>query len=198
VSEPEEHVLAVPTSHLWQVVPPFQGFRPFDGAGLAALLNPAHLVFLPRAAAEADETHKQLIPYAVLTCGGRVFHYTRGGSGTEARLRARRSVGVGGHVNPVDGPIADAYHAGLLRELSEEVELLAPHTERLLGLINDDSVAVGRVHVGIVHLVELAEPAVRSREEGLTDVGFATPAELLADATAFESWSRLVLERLGS
>ena len=46
----------------------------------------------------------------------------------------------------------------MLREVAEEIYLESEYTERCVGLINDDSNAVGQVHLGIVHVFELAEP----------------------------------------
>jgi predicted NUDIX family phosphoesterase len=188
-----ERVLAVPTAVLRRAGL-FQGFHPDAGRYLPALLDPAALAYLPRAQAEHDPEFKQLIPYVVLRCRGRVFHYTRGGSGTESRLRAKRSLGVGGHINGVDGaPSQRAYRAGMLRELDEEVELGSGYAERCLGLINDDSTPVGQVHLGVVHLLDLEEPRARCREETLVAGGFAPVAELRRDAGAFETWSQLLL-----
>jgi predicted NUDIX family phosphoesterase len=193
VSEQEE-VLVVPTA-LFHRLGLFQGFSPEVSRYLPGLLDPAHLCYLPRAAAETDPSFKQLIPYVVLRCGGRVYFYTRGSAGTEARLRARRSVGIGGHVSRQDAAgAADPYRAGLLREVAEEVFLETAYRERALGLINDDSTPVGQVHLGVVHLFDLDEPHVRRREAALVEDGFAPPAELRADLGAFETWSQFLLE----
>src|SRR5207253_2208645 len=162
---------------------------------LPGLLDPAGLRYLPRGQAEHDPSFKQLIPYIVLRHGDRLFHYRRGGAGTEARLRARRSVGVGGHICAEDGErSSDAYRAGMLRELAEEVELETTFRERCIGLINDDRTPVGQVHLGIVHVLDLAEPKARCREAALVESGFATLAELRGRFDEFETWSQLLLE----
>ncbi|MGL4551294.1 MAG: phosphoesterase [Gemmataceae bacterium] len=189
-----ERVLVVPAARL-HAAGAFDGFSPDVGRYLPALLDPAHLRFLPRAEAEDDPAYKQLIPYLVLRHGGRLFHYTRAGGG-EARLRARRSVGLGGHINPVDDAGGDVYRAGMLRELREEAEV-GDYTETCVGVINDDRTPVGRVHVGIVHVLELAEPAVRLLEPGLVAGGWAAAAELRAEEEAFETWSRFLIEVMG-
>src|SRR5262249_31186008 len=154
---------------------------------------PARLRFLPRAEAEEDPSFKQLIPYLVLRHGGQVFYYRRRGGG-ESRLLRKRSIGLGGHVTDADGPVAEAYRAGLLRELTEEVELAGGYRERCVGLINDDGTPVGQVHLGIVHVLDLDGDGVCLREEALAEAGFATVAELRADLAAFETWSRFLLE----
>jgi predicted NUDIX family phosphoesterase len=195
VSEVSERVLVVPASVLHDLGL-FHGFSPEVERYLPTLLDPARLRYLPRAAAEHDPSFKQLIPYIVLRCGERVFHYRRGGAGTEARLRARRSLGVGGHICSEDGERSpDAYRAGMLRELAEEVELGTSFRERCVGLINDDRTPVGQVHLGIVHVLELELPVARCREAALIESGFAEVAELREWFDEFETWSQFLLER---
>ena len=197
MSEPSaESVLGLPTAR-FHAAGRFQGFRPFDPALLAFLLDPGHLEYRPRLVAETDPSFKQLIPYVILRHGGDLFHYTRGAGGTEARLRARRSVGIGGHISAAeDAAAADPYRAGMLRELAEEVEIGTPYRESMFGLINDDSTPVGTVHLGVVHLLDLDRPAVWPREAGLQDTGFAPLRTLLGESGEFESWSRLAMEAL--
>lgn len=191
-----ERVLGLPTVR-FHAAGLFQGFRPFDPDVFAALLDPVHLEYRPRAAAETDPSFKQLIPYIVLRHGGDLFHYRRGAGGAEVRLRARRSIGVGGHISAAeDAGAADPYRAGMLRELAEEVEIGSPFRERMFGLINDDSTPVGSVHLGVVHLLDLDRPAVWPLEAGIKDAGLAPLAELLGRSAEFESWSRLAMEAL--
>ncbi|HEX4608165.1 MAG TPA: phosphoesterase, partial [Urbifossiella sp.] len=90
----DECVLVIPAAHLRRAGA-FTGFRPADEAYRAALLDPAAYSFRPRSEVETDPSFLQLIPYVVLRCGADVFHYRRGKAGTETRLTALRSVGVG-------------------------------------------------------------------------------------------------------
>jgi len=188
-----EQVLVVPAK-VFHRLGLFQGFSPEVQRYLPALLQSENLRYLPRPEAEDDPSFKQLIPYVVLRCGEQLFHYTRGRAGSEARLRALRSIGVGGHINPGDGDQANAYRSGLKREITEEIHLECPYRERLLGLINDDSNAVGQVHLGIVHVFDLDRPAARRREAALADEGFAPLAELRSQGEQFETWSRFLLQ----
>jgi predicted NUDIX family phosphoesterase len=187
-----ERVLATPTEALREAGL-FHGFTDRTDHYLPLILDPRRLRFLPRQEAEQDPSHKQLIPYLVLRHEGKVFHYRRRGGG-EKRLLALRSIGLGGHVTDEDGPAAGAYRNGLLRELREEVELAGGYEERVVGLINDDRTPVGQVHLGIVHVLDLHAGGARCREDGLAEAGFAAVEALRADAEAFETWSRFLLE----
>ncbi len=189
----DERILVIPTEALHRAGI-FQGFTADVGRYLPRLLDASLMRFVPRAPAETDPSLKQLIPYAVLRHGGRLFHYGRAGGG-EARLRSRRSIGLGGHINDTDGLAGpEAYRAGFLRELAEEAEIAEGWTERVIGLINDDSSPVGQVHLGVVHLVDLASPEARLRESGLVAGGFAKAEELRREIEGFETWSRFLLE----
>ena len=107
MSIPQEDVLVVPRSIL-ERAGMFQGFCGDTAAYLPLLLDPTHTSWRPRASVEEDPSFKQLIPYCVLAwrdenASPRYFAYTRGGGQSEARLRAKRSVGIGGHISSCDG-----------------------------------------------------------------------------------------------
>lgn len=193
-----EQVLAIPTQVLHDAGL-FQGLDLRVDHYLPRLLDQKHFRFLPRPEAENDPTHKQLIPYVVLRHGNDLFHYTRGQGAGEKRLRARRSVGVGGHINPIDtAPGEHPYRQALVREVAEEVYLEANYRERCLGIINDDATPVGQVHLGVVHVFDLDAPMVRHREKDLTQSGFAPLETLLREKEQFETWSQFVLEAIAA
>lgn len=191
-----ERVLVVPSAELDRLGR-FQGFSPEADRYLSALLGPGLATFRPRAEVEDDPAFKQIIPYVVFRAGGSVFCYTRGKSGGEARLRRRRSLGVGGHVAEEDADgrgTPDAYEMALRRELGEEVEIDGPGSLRRIGLINDDATPVGRVHLGVVHLYDLDRPAVRPREAALAEPGFVPLTRLRDDWDLFERWSQVCID----
>lgn len=196
-----EEVLVV-KRELLEELAKFQGMR-VEGVDdvVSVLLSEENHFFLDRAAAEEDPSHKQLIPYCIFKCGDRVLHYTRGKAGGENRLHAKISVGVGGHINPVDmgegRQGAAAYYAAVQREIDEELEIAGDYEMRIVGLLNDDSNPVGQVHLGVVHLVELENEEVSSREDALTDLSWATLDELKGDLfERLETWSQLCVEHL--
>lgn len=157
--------------------------------------------FLERRWAERDSAFKQVIPYTVVTCGDEVFLTQRLATGGESRLHGKLSIGVGGHINPVDGVEGqEVLEAGCRRELDEELVMDAPFSLEARGVINDETADVGSVHFGLVNVARLETPAVTIREtEQLTGsfVSRATLAELAAkEAGRFETWSALIIARL--
>ncbi|QTN34260.1 NUDIX domain-containing protein [Akkermansiaceae bacterium] len=182
----------------------FEGLRTerVDDA-VEALLDAENHFFMDRAAAEEDPGHKQLIPYCIFRCGDRVLYYTRGKSGGESRLHAKISVGVGGHINPVDmgegRQGAAAYYAAVQREIDEELDIACDYSMSVVGLLNDDSNPVGQVHLGVVHLVELEGEEVFSREEALANLSWASVSELNGElADRLETWSAFCVDWLAA
>jgi len=166
------------------------------------LLSRGNNFFLPRAQAETDPTHKQIIPYAIITHNDKVLHYVRGKKAGEQRLVAKGSIGIGGHMNQEDESLFNfaideaAYRAGVEREVNEEIRIESPFEDRIVALLNDDTTEVGRVHLGIVHVFRLAEEKVQKREAMITNVGFLEKEELLARRENLETWSQLCVDSL--
>jgi predicted NUDIX family phosphoesterase len=202
-----ECVLVVPTG-LFRRLGYFHGFSPDVARYVPELFSAEHTSYRPRHEVEEDPNFKQLIPYVIFRFAdaqGRVhlFQYTRGTGQGEGRLHKKKSVGIGGHISlddvaaRSDAPhAAAAYEIGMRRELEEEVVVETPCVEHCVGLINDDRTEVGAVHLGVVHLFDVERPAVRPRETDIVDAGFQPLAEILADTSAYESWSQICLEAL--
>ena len=194
-----EFVLVVPRARLFDDRYP-HGFEPFGAGDRERVLSRIrdHGYFVERRHAERDPMLKQVIPYALLERGGDLFLLRRLPRGGEARLHGKLSVGVGGHVNPVDGA-ADPLEAGLKRELEEEVEVEGGWEAAPVGILNDDATAVGAVHFGLVYRVR-GGGAVRVREKDALEGSFVPRAEVLRllreERPRFETWSALLLDRL--
>ena len=195
----DENVLVVKRA-LFDELGSFHGLNFEPERYLGALLSRGNNFFLPRAQAENDPTHKQIIPYALLVHGGKVLHYVRGKKAGEQRLVAKGSIGIGGHMNDTDESLfawdENAYRAGVAREVNEEIALATTYQDRVVALLNDDTTDVGRVHLGIVHVFQLAEPNVQKREAMITNVGFLTREELLARRENLETWSQFCVDSL--
>ncbi len=192
----DERVLCIAASH-FRKVGAFEGFHNPVADNRDALLDPSQYRFLPRFDIETDPEWLQLIPYVVLACGPQMFHYRRGSSGTEARLRALRSVGIGGHISEADAAGGgDPYRIGMHREVAEEVNHATVLNERWLGFIYDPRTLVGSVHLGVVHLWELAEPWATPKESVIDAAGFGSLTELRKERKQFETWSQFVFAEL--
>ena len=143
-----EHVLVVPTE-LFHSCGYFQGFCADAEKYLTTILDPINTRYLPRDEMEQDPSFKQLIPYCIFRFIDKsgmihVFQYTRGGGQGEARLHAKKSVGIGGHISTLDELADCVYEQGMQRELDEEVIINAPSTTHCVGLIKDDENDVGK------------------------------------------------------
>ncbi len=199
---PAEEQVLVFERKVFEQIGSFHGLQ-FDVAPyLQKLFSPGVLRFMPRSKAEKDPTYKQLIPYVIMAHDGKYLSYVRGKRAGETRLVGNRSIGIGGHINPVDeSPLFDTdfrqvYLTAVEREVEEEVAIEAAHTDRIVALLNDDSNEVGQVHLGIVHCWTLDSANVSRREQMITQVTFMTPDELQQQRDSLETWSSLCLDGL--
>jgi predicted NUDIX family phosphoesterase len=168
---------------------------------LDKLFAPGVPRFMPRPQAEKDPSFKQLIPYVIMTCNGKYLSYVRGKRAGETRLVAKRSIGIGGHINPVDWTLFTAesyktYLEAVQREVAEEVSVETAYTDKVVALLNDDSNEVGQVHLGIVHLWTLDEPKVNRKEQMITQMGFMNIPELREVRDTMETWSQICFDGL--
>ena len=186
-----ENVMVVPTAKLAPYLRDRDLIRDLDDSFLR-LVREEHR-FLTRAAAEADPTHKQIIPYVALTRGDEIFLLHRLKKGGETRLRGLLSLGAGGHIDDTDTG-GDPLFLGLRRELSEELFLTDPGEPALRGIINDDTTEVGRVHLGLFFTLEVKDAAVRETEKLAGE--WVLRGALPALAARMETWSQIILEAL--
>jgi predicted NUDIX family phosphoesterase len=200
MNAPQENVLVVRRS-LFDQLGSFHGLNFEPGKYLEAILSRGNNFFLPRNQAENDPTHKQIIPYVLITSGNKVLHYVRGKKAGEQRLVAKGSIGIGGHMNETDESLfaldQAAYRAGVEREVGEEIKIGSEFEDRIVALLNDDSTEVGRVHLGIVHLFKLREPNVEKREAMITNLAFLEKEELIGRRETLETWSQICVDSLG-
>jgi predicted NUDIX family phosphoesterase len=199
MSPPDENILVIKRSLLDQLGS-FHGLNFEPRRYLDAILSRGNNFFLPRARAETDPTHKQIIPYAMLAFENKVLYYVRGKKAGEQRLAAKGSIGIGGHMNESDESLfaldEAAYRAGVEREVSEEVKIGTNFEDRIVALLNDDSTEVGQVHLGVVHVFKLAEPKVEKREAMITNLALLGKDELVKRRETLETWSQICLDSL--
>jgi predicted NUDIX family phosphoesterase len=190
-----EDVLVVPRSALFGGNE-WVGFRDSDLDGLLARVR-RHYHFRPRKEVEEDPTEPQIIPYVVFRHEDRYFLTHRLRRSSERRLRHLYSLGVGGHINPEDvAGAADPIDAGLRREWEEEVVYSGGFQYRLIGAINDQTTPVGRVHVGLIFLVDGDKPEISIREVDKL-AGKLLPLDAMRSYYLdMESWSQLIFDYL--
>jgi predicted NUDIX family phosphoesterase len=152
--------------------------------------------FMPRAEVEEDPAYQQIIPYVVFRHGDRYFLTRRLRASTEKRLRQLYSLGVGGHINPGDLEQGDPIMDGLRREFEEEVVYSGSIEATLLGLINDDSSPVSKVHLALAFLVEGSSPEITIRETNKLAGELLTLEEMRMYYLEMESWSQIVYDEL--
>jgi predicted NUDIX family phosphoesterase len=121
------------------------------------------------------------------------------------------SIGVGGHVEPVDLPTSEELElhpdwnrrnpipkAALREATLEELEIEGDFKLKTVGLINDDTNPVGSVHIGIVMLL-IVDGSVRVRETEQLSGKFVSRDELkqlVRDGANLETWSSLLVPEL--
>lgn len=178
----------------------FQGLSLEVDKYLPVVTSSSRLTYLNRSEAELDKRYKQLIPYVLLLCNGRILRYRRGKGGQESRLHGLYSVGIGGHISDTDDGLFSkdvGYREGMRREIMEEVAI-DPVEESAVAVINDDSTDVGYVHFGVVHIMHLADETIVGRRSGILAPEFLPISEATRDLSVYESWSRLCLENFDS
>jgi predicted NUDIX family phosphoesterase len=197
-----ERVLVVPRSAV-EAVGMFHGLELDVDRYLEPLFAAGVPQFLPRPEAEKDPSHKQLIPYVLIRCGEKYLTYVRGKRAGETRLVGNRSIGIGGHINPVDNEVPlfgvdyrQIYENAVLREVDEEINIEGNRRDRIVALLNDDTNDVGKVHLGVVHVLTVENENVTRNEQMITQLEFKTLDELRAVRDEMETWSQLCLDGL--
>jgi len=157
--------------------------------------------FGERSYLENDSSFKQIIPYTLFSRGDDIFLLRRFAAQGESRLHNKLSIGVGGHVNPVDKSDS-ILETACVREITEELSIEESYNPVPVGIINDESNAVGSVHFGVVHHVRLAKGLVTVRETEMMEGKFVPIEEVkqmsLDPSCSMESWSSLIVDSMES
>jgi predicted NUDIX family phosphoesterase len=124
--------------------------------------------------------------------GERLFLMQRTKAGGDARLHDRYSLGIGGHLNPEDGGVLE----GLRREFHEEMVAPWEPEPRLLGLLKDDDVLVGQVHLGVVFEADAAGRDLGVRETDKLSGRFVSAAACAPHYERMETWSQILYDHV--
>jgi predicted NUDIX family phosphoesterase len=182
----------------------FQGFKPQTEVDYESKIL-TNFKYMKRGLAEEDSTHKQPIGYAMIVNPSlkQIFAYqrsTKDSNYAEKRLQGKWSWGVGGHIEKFDAGNGNPLHVSMLRELEEEIYMDGSVNPIVLGYINDDSNDVGKVHFGVLYVVETDSKIVRPKDPEIDNGELRTIEELehICSSSDFtvEGWSRICLEPL--
>ena len=152
-------------------------------------------IFMERCFAENNEQYKQIIPYLVYQYKNSFFLMQRSNNSGEQRLRNCYTLGIGGHVRESDLQDSQSILDCARREFLEEVIFTGNYKPVFLGLLHDDSNAVGRVHLGLVFLLRGDTKNIAIRSE-LKSGKLVTLEHLVTCKEDLESWSQIVLNHL--
>jgi predicted NUDIX family phosphoesterase len=150
--------------------------------------------FLWRSKMETDPSYKQIIPYLVFNFEDKYFLMQRKSNANEVRLQNKYSLGIGGHIRQEDinsFDIAD----WAKREFTEEINYSGNLEIEPIGILNDDSNNVGKVHTGFVFLLKGNSNQIKVRSE-LKSGTLLTLKELSEYYENMENWSKLVFDLL--
>ena len=204
----EELVFAFPTDEFWKLMTyKKKGIIKGNSEVLRRIVQNG--LFLRRNELEEDPSFKQIIPYAIISNkeperGGvrqsQSFYLFRRTSGQkENRLHNKFSLGVGGHMNPSGSmeSIEQYLIDELKRELYEEVKLLNGcfiESIEFIGFINDDTIPVGRVHIGLLYNIRVSNKEVYVKETDKMTADWIDKTNLAEYYKGMESWTKITFD----
>ncbi len=191
--EHDESILVVNRTEFFKHESAWTGLKQVDFDAYLTLIQEKK-EFLPRPTMETDTNYKQIIPYLVFSHDDRYFLMQRTNQQTESRLRNKYSLGIGGHIRKED--LTDnSIFSWAQREFHEEVNYKDHFTITPLGILNDDSNAVGQVHVGFIFLLQGTTSDISIKSE-LKSGQLVSLDECSFHFNDMESWSQIVYEFL--
>jgi predicted NUDIX family phosphoesterase len=188
----DEMILVVPRTALFPKEAHY-GMVPCDDQSLATLIT-KHQQFMPRSLMEQDPSFKQIIPCMVYKHNDMYFLMQRKAKATETRLQSKFTLAIGGHIREEDLQ-ANSIIEWAQREFEEEVSFDGSYSVRCIGLLNDDTNAVGQVHVGVVYLLEGDSSRISIKEEHEQGM-LMTLDECEKFYDRMESWTQIIFNYL--
>lgn len=189
----DELILVVPRTDIFAHTQAWHGLQEVDFAHYLQIIDNKK-EFLPRSIMETDPSYKQIIPYLVYAHGDKYFLMQRKSDASESRLRNKLTLGIGGHIRQEDMNDTNLF-SWALREFHEEVDYKGNLNVKPLGILNDDSNDVGKVHIGFVLLLEGDSPDISIKSELKSGV-LVSLDECYAQRDMMESWSQFVVDFL--
>jgi predicted NUDIX family phosphoesterase len=194
----EELVFAFPTDGLWKLITyKKKGLIRENSEVLKKIVQNG--LFLRRSEVEEDPSFKQIIPYAIISNKKSYYLFRRTSGQTEKRLHNKFSLGVGGHMNPDDFMESKEQYLvdELKRELFEEVRLLNGcliEDIEFIGFINDDTIPVGRVHIGLLYNIHVSNKEVYINETDKMTAEWIDRSKLAEFYDGMETWTKIAYD----
>lgn len=204
----EELVFAFPTDGFWKLMTyKKKGLIRGNSEVLKKIVQNG--LFLRRSELEEDPSFKQIIPYAIISnkeperSGVRqsqsFYLFKRTSRQTEKRLHNKFSLGVGGHMNPTDSMESKEQYLidELKRELYEEVKLLNGcliEDIEFIGFINDDTISVGSVHIGLLYNIHVSNKEVYINETDKMTADWIDKSNLAEFYEGMETWTKIAFD----
>jgi len=189
----EEKILVVPNIELMNILDFKEGLIEMDLDVIKNLIRNKGF-FKERNLVENDESLRQVIPYVVIKSNGKFLLVKRLETQGERRLHNKYSVGIGGHINISDFDGKDIWSAvekGMWRELNEEVKISPIGEPEFLGIINDLSSSVSRVHIGLCYIIECEFHEINEKDK------FEEAwVEKFEGIDNMEGWSKIVVKKI--
>lgn len=195
----DELVFTVPTVDCWNLITyKEQGLIYGNGNELKMIVQKG--LFRKRNESEEDPSFKQIIPYAVISNQESFYLFRRAPGQTEKRLQHKFSLGVGGHMNPSSSTELNEQYLidELRRELFEEVRLFdgcSIADIEFIGFINDDTIPVGRVHIGLLFNIRVSNKNVYVNETNKMTGAWVEKSNLAGFYEGMETWTRIVFDQ---
>lgn len=152
----------------------------------------SNMEFRPRYLMEEDLAFKQVIPYIVFQANNKIFVMQRKDNASEQRLKNKFSIGIGGHIRITDVN-SDSIIDWAKREFHEEVIFNDHFDAKIIGLVNDESTFVGKVHIGVVILIVSQSENIKVRSE-LKSGKLVALRDLYKYEDDMENWSQIIIK----
>ena len=194
----EELVFAFPTDKFWKLMTyKKKGLIRENSEVLKKIVQNG--LFLRRSELEEDPSFKQIIPYAIISNKESFYLFKRTFKQTEKRLHNKFSLGVGGHMNPNDSMESKEQYLidELKRELFEEVKLLNGcliEDIEFIGFINDDTIPVGSVHIGLLYNIHVSNKEVYINETDKMTADWIDKSNLAEFYEGMETWTKITFD----
>ena len=194
----EELVLAIPTNDLWKLLTYIEkGLIKENNDVLNRVVQNG--LFYKRSVLEEDPSFKQIIPYAIISNKESFCLFKRTSKQTEKRLHNKFTLGVGGHMNP--GNLKESKEQYLInelkRELFEEVRLLKGcfvEDIEFIGFINDDTISVGSVHIGLLYIIHVSNKDIVVNETDKMTADWIDKPDLAEFYEGMETWTKIAFD----